>query len=452
MTEDTDAPRAAPEPPPRRLTRSHEGRLITGVCAGLARYTRIDPLVFRMAFALLVITTGIGILLYIVAFLLMGAPDGGPSRIERFGKRVFDGDTALALLGAALAAGTVFGLAGNWASGEALSVIVVFGLTLLVARSRGVDLVQVARSMPDRVKGRPLSTWTPRPPTAPVTYPDGMVDLARLGRRTDTYATGPYGPGPAAGGTDPYGRNATDPYGTNPYAKSPFAADAPPYVPGTPPYVPGTPAVLRRPRSYLSLIVLPVALAVGGLLYAFDGDRPHFHGLQIAIAGALVVIALGLVIAAWYGRDHKLVLVGAIMSLALASTSIAGSASVARQTHHTTWRPATASQADQQSHRVIVGQGVVDLTTVPLSPGQRLEVSAEVMLGMLSVKVPSTARVEVDGQAFLGDITVDRQVTSGPRARVRRVLQPDPAGAAPATIALRIRSKVGDLEVTRVPA
>lgn len=418
MDEDT----GAPPPPPRRLTRSHEGRLITGVCAGLARYTRIDPLVFRVAFALLVITTGIGILLYIVAFLLMGAPDGGPSRIERFGKRVFDGDTALALLGAALAAGTVFGLAGNWASGEALSVIVVFGLTLLVARSRGVDLVQVARSLPDRVKGRPLSTWTPPPYAPPPAYPDGMVDLARLGRRTDTYATGPYGP-------------------VAPPEPAPYAAP-PAYVPAVP----------RRPRSYLSLIVLPVAVAVGGLLYAAYGDRPHFHGLQIAVAGALLVVAVGLVLAAWYGRDRKLVLVGAIMSLALASTSIAGNASVARQTYHTTWRPATAAQTDRQAHRVIVGQGVVDLTTVRLSPGQRLEVSAEVMLGVLTVKVPSTVRVEVDGQAFLGDITVDRQVTSGPRARVRRVLQPDRAGAAPATIALRIRSKVGDLEVTRVPA
>lgn len=119
------------------------------------------------------------------------------------------------------------------------------------------------------------------------------------------------------------------------------------------------------------------------------------------------------------------------------------------------WRPAVTTQAEQ-SHKVIIGQGVVDLTTVPLSPGQRLQVSAEVTLGVLAVKVPSTARVEVDGQAFLGDITVDRQVTSGPRARVRRVLEPESSskttGLTPATIVLRIRSKVGDMEVTRVPA
>ena len=119
-----------------------------------------------------------------------------------------------------------------------------------------------------------------------------------------------------------------------------------------------------------------------------------------------------------------------------------------------TWRPVATTQAEQ-THKVIIGQGVVDLTTVPLSPGQRLEVSAEVMLGVLAVKVPSSARVEVDGHAYLGDITVDHQVTSGPGARVRRVLEPVTTGrtpSVPATIALHIRSKVGDMEVTRVPA
>ncbi|GLY76728.1 PspC domain-containing protein [Actinoallomurus iriomotensis] len=424
-----------PGSPPRRLLRSQEGRLITGVCAGLARYTRIDAIVFRVGFALLVITTGVGILLYIAAFLLMGAPDGGPSWVERTGKRLFDGDTALALLGAGLGAGMLVGVVNSWGSGEALCVVVVFGLALLVARSRGVDLAQTARNLPDRLKGHPLGSWTP-PPSPPPTYAmsDGMIDLARLGRRTDGYAAGPYAP--------PAPESTTQPLGTDRFPAGPYAPGSVP-----PPPAPCSP---HRP-SYLTALTLLTAALVAAALYAGFGHRPHFSGLQIVIAGALIVVAVGLLLGSWFGRVRKLVLVGAIMSLALASTSIAGNSTVARRTHHMVWRPAVASQAEQ-THKVFVGQGVVDLTDVPLSPGQRLQVNAEVTLGVLAVKVPSTARIEVDGHAYLGDITVDRQVTSGPGARVHRVLDPEGGTPATATIALRIRSKVGDMEVVRVPA
>jgi phage shock protein PspC (stress-responsive transcriptional regulator) len=469
MNEDSDPPQSSEPGPqadapagaePRRLIRSQEGRLITGVCAGLARYTRIDAIVFRVAFGLLVLATGIGVLLYIAAFLIMGAPDGGPSKIERMGRRVFDGDTALALLGAVFAAGVVFGIVGNWGSGKALSVVVVFGLALLVARSRGVDLVQVARGLPDRLKGRPLSSWTPTPsgPASHHGLSDGMVDLARLGRR-DPYAADPYATasGSTALHTPPYPPPAdatepsdtvSDPYGTDPYATGPYAAD------GVPPYVPPaeTPRVRRHRKSYLTILTELAAVLVGIVLYLTVDGRTTFNRYQVVIAGALAVIACGLFLGAWFGRDRKLVLVGALMSFALASTSIAGNAAVARQTHHQIWRPAATAQAEQ-SHKVLVGQGVVDLTTVPLSPGEPLRVRAQVTLGVLAVKVPAGARVEIDGHAYLGDITVDRQVTSGPGARVRRVLEPEGQAPGPvSTIVLHLRSKVGDMEVTRVPA
>jgi phage shock protein PspC (stress-responsive transcriptional regulator) len=442
---------------PRRLTRSDEGRLLTGVCAGLARYTRIDAVVFRVGFALLVITTGIGILLYIAAFLLMAPADGGPSKIERMSKRIMDGDTVLALIGGVLGAGMLLGVIGHWGSGDALAVVVVFGLAVLTARSRGVDLVQVLRGMPDRLRGRPLASWAPPAPAAPGRrMSEGMIDLARLGRRTAT-PTHPYPPS-ADAPTPPYPSSAEapspglGPYGTDPYVQEAYATNPATAVPEPAPWaMPARPP--RRRRSWLSAITLAAAVLTGAILYfPVTGDRPFLHGMQIVLAGALAVVALGLLLSAWFGRDRNLITVGVIMSLALAATSIAGNAAIARKTHQTRWRPTAVMQADQ-SHKVFIGEGLVDLTTLPLGPGERIQVNAEVTLGVLAVKVPSTARVEVDGHAILGDITVDRQVTSGPSARVRRVLEPEgtTGGTAP-TIALRIRSKVGDMEVTRVPA
>lgn len=57
---------------PRRLTRTRQGRMITGVCSGAAAYFDVDPTVVRILMAVLtVLTSGAGILLYVVATLII---------------------------------------------------------------------------------------------------------------------------------------------------------------------------------------------------------------------------------------------------------------------------------------------------------------------------------------------------------------------------------------------
>ena len=55
----------------KRLTRVEEGRMIAGVCAGLARYLGIDPTVVRLIFVLLALFAAGGVLLYLVLWLIM---------------------------------------------------------------------------------------------------------------------------------------------------------------------------------------------------------------------------------------------------------------------------------------------------------------------------------------------------------------------------------------------
>ena len=59
------------EAPPRRLVRVEEGRWLGGVAAGLGRYFDVNPLVYRIAFAVLALAGGTGLLLYIAAWLVM---------------------------------------------------------------------------------------------------------------------------------------------------------------------------------------------------------------------------------------------------------------------------------------------------------------------------------------------------------------------------------------------
>ena len=60
-------------PPARRLVRPRDGRVIGGVCAGIARYFNTDPVIIRIAAVVLALFGGAGVLLYIAALLLMPA-------------------------------------------------------------------------------------------------------------------------------------------------------------------------------------------------------------------------------------------------------------------------------------------------------------------------------------------------------------------------------------------
>jgi phage shock protein C len=56
---------------PRLLRRSRRDRVIAGVCGGLGRYLGIDPVLLRIAFVVLALVGGGGILLYVVSWILI---------------------------------------------------------------------------------------------------------------------------------------------------------------------------------------------------------------------------------------------------------------------------------------------------------------------------------------------------------------------------------------------
>ncbi len=84
----------------RRLYRIHEGAMLAGVCNGIAAYVNIDPTLIRLAFVLLTIFWGAGLLLYIaMAFIVPEAvspeqkaeASGFPSTAQEFIRRAKEG-------------------------------------------------------------------------------------------------------------------------------------------------------------------------------------------------------------------------------------------------------------------------------------------------------------------------------------------------------------------------
>ncbi|MFD1931449.1 PspC domain-containing protein [Nonomuraea mangrovi] len=150
----TEAPPTDQAAPPRVLKRSSEGRMLTGVCAGLGRHTRIDPVVFRVGFAMLVLGSGIGLFLYIAAFLLMKESNGRPGYVEQWTRRDFDAETVFALLTGIAGFGLIINVATVWLGTGTLVVATLMAIVLLTAHARGVDLPALARSLPERLNRR----------------------------------------------------------------------------------------------------------------------------------------------------------------------------------------------------------------------------------------------------------------------------------------------------------
>ncbi|HNT54229.1 MAG TPA: PspC domain-containing protein [Anaerolineaceae bacterium] len=54
-----------------RLTRSKTERMLGGVCVGLGNYLKLDPVIVRLFFVLLAIGSGIGVLIYLILWLVV---------------------------------------------------------------------------------------------------------------------------------------------------------------------------------------------------------------------------------------------------------------------------------------------------------------------------------------------------------------------------------------------
>ncbi|MFH1234350.1 MAG: PspC domain-containing protein [Candidatus Diapherotrites archaeon] len=58
-------------PEAKRLYRSGKERVLGGVCGGVAEYAGIDPVIVRLLWILLAFMGGLGIVLYIIAWIVV---------------------------------------------------------------------------------------------------------------------------------------------------------------------------------------------------------------------------------------------------------------------------------------------------------------------------------------------------------------------------------------------
>jgi phage shock protein PspC (stress-responsive transcriptional regulator) len=393
----------------RRLARSSQRKVIAGVAGGLGEYTGIDPVLFRVLFAVLTLFGGSGILLYVVAWLFMPADDEQSSPVESLlhrgpggGNRARDAAAA----GALVIAGLV--LAGVLALGDArdlaLVLVVVGGAFFLV------------RNLQERRDGGPPQPAVPEPaPPPPAPYETPLPT---------------YQPQPAYQPPPPYPPvQSTAPTVTLP----PLPAPIPP-----------------RPREHsalgmITVSLLLVVLGVAAALTAAGAIDPEPDDL---LAVAVGTIGAGLLVGAWFGRARWLTWLGIPLLIALIVVS-ASNVSLKGGVGDRRYDPQTAAQV-QPEYRIGIGNIRLDLSDVDVSKDLvRTKVSAGV--GNIEVIVPRSADVVIDGRAGIGEIDLLGQVANGTSAS-RSVTDYGPGGDSRIDLKLDLDVSIGRVEVDRAAA
>lgn len=138
MTETTEQP-PTDEPPTSSsplFVRPRDGRMIGGVCAGIAERWKIDVTLVRIAAVVIAVLTGAGLLAYVAAWLLTPSTDG-PARVrpETFRRRGTRWPALLwiVLIGLVLAA---IGHALWWGAPTGLLLVAIV-VALIVGTRRG---------------------------------------------------------------------------------------------------------------------------------------------------------------------------------------------------------------------------------------------------------------------------------------------------------------------------
>ncbi len=170
MNETTTTTAVPPTESERRLLRPADDRVVAGVCAGLARYFGLDPLVYRIAFAALVLLGGSGLFLYGAAWLVIPDEGRGESLVEEAIRRHRDRPWLVAGVGL-VAFGVLFGLTEShlWPDAGGLwiaALAIGLGIVWWQLRDRPRTDAAGAERRRSRRSGRPAPSRPPARPAA----------------------------------------------------------------------------------------------------------------------------------------------------------------------------------------------------------------------------------------------------------------------------------------------
>ncbi|HEX7266119.1 MAG TPA: PspC domain-containing protein [Streptosporangiaceae bacterium] len=413
------------------MRRSRTDRKLAGVCGGLGAYTNVDPIIFRVLFAVFSLFGGFGLLLYGVAWLFIPEEDDDRSEAQHLFR---DGRTSAGALWAIVA--TVVGLlifvaiaANKW--DVVFWLLIGSAITFIVLRSRNPQPSQVG---PWWTAPPPPAAGPPAPPSSPTAAPGETTPPA--GTATPGGTAGPGGTTAPGGTAQATQRGTEQQWQPQPEWQPQWQPQPQPQWQPQPP--PPTP-VKPRESSPLPWLTLSAALVVGGILGALDLADVIDVSAEAIAATILIIFGVGLVVSAWFGRARSLIGLGLATLIALvviAAVDVPLSGGFGER--HV--EPVSASEFSDPV-RLTAGKLTIDLTRYS-DPSAIGVLDASVGAGEIVVIYPNDIRLDATADVSAGDI--DTNLAEDIRVNGERVVH-DPIGASKGTVRLNLEIGAGNV-------
>ncbi|MBM7790927.1 PspC domain-containing protein [Tenggerimyces flavus] len=374
----------------RKLRRVRDGRVLGGVCAGIGRGLGVDPVVIRVALAVLTFFGGVSALLYGAAWLLI--PEEGKDRsvLEHHLGRRQNGspDNAVVIGGVVLVA--IVLLSTPWWGlpwqAPVLLLLAIVGLIVLARRN------VVAGGTDPGAPGVPASPGDPNAPTQPLAgwpaAPTTTVDevtgvVAGTGSWRDAV------PAPASfwNHPDPLGLADPDPDPTQALVEAP----------------PPPPLPVKRRSAVFPVTIASTLIAMGGLAAVAEANGWSLEPGAF-IATALAVVGGGLLVGTWYGRARGLIAIGVLLTIALIPATVAERVDTGDFATQATGHSPTTAEDVMSRYDIEAGDFTLDLSGVTFDDRTNLTTKLDVGAGHAIVIVPDDVDVQLRGDVGLGSL------------------------------------------------
>jgi phage shock protein PspC (stress-responsive transcriptional regulator) len=435
------------------IRRSATDVKLTGLCGGVAQYWGIDPVLVRVGWALLALSGGIGLVLYLAGWLLIPvegsdkalADDLLGESVRRWPKELW----ITLVVVASLAMFTIFGWLSPFGVGPAIVIAVIWYFGFYKGRHGKADKASSPPADARQASVEPPQPQFVRYPGPPTPFTEAAEawqrrveeHLRQDAVESRTAATPPdnWPSPPPANVFQP----TLDP---EPAEHTAFLAEPDPVGLYAEP-APAVPVKMSDTRSakrlrMVSLIALGLTLSGLGITQAFGVAIP----LSAYLAAALLVIGITLVVATRLGMARGLLPVGALLAVAVLVVTAAGPAlqlpGMATSHVYTTLAelPAAGDSED-------FGRLTLDLSQLAVTADT--DYTAHVDLGRLEVTVPDDAYVVVNYTADMGAVHAYGEEIKAGSEITGRINPPQPAQPGQPTLTLNLSVDAGNIQVQR---